>query len=248
MLELLDSEDAPDADLEEGVLDENGGSRWQRSSKPRLIPDDGECPICQARLPIASIPLHIERGCPPPKSVNERSGNQKQDWKKVFAGAGASKDKKCVNHTCHLEKLLSSVLRWSGSGSPTMRWLRQQNFGVFFQWVLRNVQTADRQRYDVPTAGDQSALVWRVKQWIIIFNANLDTSHPQSISALRAKLKTAEVARQKEKDKGKEDKIADIDQYAREKKGEFERLRRDILERDKRKREGLEAESPIEVD
>jgi len=72
--------------------------------------------------------------------------------------------------------------------------------------------------------------------------------HPQSISALRAKLKTAEVARQKEKDKGKEDKIADIDQYAREKKGEFERLRRDILERDKRKREGLEAESPIEVD
>ena len=129
-----------------------------------------------------------------------------------------------------------------------MRWLRQQNFGVFFQWVLRNVQTADRQRYDVPTAGDQSALVWRVKQWIIIFNANLDTSHPQSISALRAKLKTAEVARQKEKDKGKEDKIADIDQYAREKKGEFERLRRDILERDKRRREGLEAESPIEVD
>ena len=129
-----------------------------------------------------------------------------------------------------------------------MRWLRQQNFGVFFQWVLRIVQTADRQRYDVPTAGDQSALVWRVKQWIIIFNANLDTSHPQSISALRAKLKTAEVARQKEKDKGKEDKIADIDQYAREKKGEFERLRRDILERDKRKREGLEAESPIEVD
>jgi len=110
---------------------------------------------------------------------------------------------------------------------------------------------AEEQKYDLPTIGDQNALVWRVKQWIIIFNANLDTSHPQSISALRAKLKSAEAARQKERDKGKEDKIADIDQYAREKKGEFERLRRDIMERDKKKREmakGLGTETAIEVD
>lgn len=43
------------------------------------------------------IPLHIERGCPPPKGkaakVTTSSGNQKADWKKVFASAGGGKTK-----------------------------------------------------------------------------------------------------------------------------------------------------------
>jgi len=88
-----------------------------------------------------------------------------------------------------------------------------------------------------------------VQQWIIIFNANLDTSHPQSTSALRAKLKAVEAARLK--DKNKEEKISDMAQYAREKKGEFEKLRRDIQERDLRRSaaaQGRGAESAIQVD
>jgi len=47
-------------------------------------------------MPIASIPSHIDRGCPPPKDKASGSGNQKADWKRVFAGAGSGKDKKFV--------------------------------------------------------------------------------------------------------------------------------------------------------
>jgi E3 ubiquitin-protein ligase RAD18 len=108
-----------------------------------------------------------------------------------------------------------------------------------------------QQEYSLPTTGDKPLLQWRIQQWIILFNANLDTSHPQSVSALRAKLKSIETARQRDKEKGKEEKISDIEQYAKDKKGEFERLRKEIMERDKKRidaAKGLGAESPIEVD
>jgi len=101
----------------------------------------------------------------------------------------------------------------------------------------------------LPTSGDKAILQWRIQQWIIIFNANLDTSHPQSLSALRAKLKAVEAVRLK--DRGKEDKISNIAQYAKDKKGEFEKLRREIQERDKKRLEatqGLGKDSAIEVE
>jgi E3 ubiquitin-protein ligase RAD18 len=47
-------------------------------------------------MPISAISNHIDRGCPPPKpkAGGSGSGNQKADWKKVFAGAsGSSKGK-----------------------------------------------------------------------------------------------------------------------------------------------------------
>ncbi len=58
------------------------------------VSDEGACPLCSARMPIVSIPMHIERGCPPPRSKKiNGAGNQKADWKKVFAGAGLGKEK-----------------------------------------------------------------------------------------------------------------------------------------------------------
>lgn len=59
--------------------------------------DEGECPLCSARLPIASIPAHIERNCEPPRTRKtgvglggvQGSGNAKADWKKVFGGVSA---------------------------------------------------------------------------------------------------------------------------------------------------------------
>ena len=48
-------------------------------------------------MSIASIPMHVERGCPPPKTIKTNAGgNQKADWKKVFSGAGLSKEKEFV--------------------------------------------------------------------------------------------------------------------------------------------------------
>lgn len=66
------------------VLTEDGESLLELAKV-----DEGQCPICSARLPIASIPMHIERGCPPPKS----GSSSKADWKKVFGGVSTAKTK-----------------------------------------------------------------------------------------------------------------------------------------------------------
>jgi E3 ubiquitin-protein ligase RAD18 len=95
-------------------------------------------------------------------------------------------------------------------------------------------------------------------QWIILFNSNLDTSHPQSLSALRAKLLEGESARRRDKDKGKEEAVQELGtiggmvKYVKEKGGEFERLRREIMERDAKRGDaggsGKARDTAIEVD
>jgi E3 ubiquitin-protein ligase RAD18 len=96
-----------------------------------------------------------------------------------------------------------------------------------------------------------------VQEWIIMWNSNLDTSHPQSLGALRAKLNQTEASRRRDKERGK-DALGQqlgtkdgMDKYAKERKGEFERLRQEIMERDRRRAQadkGSGADSPIEVD
>lgn len=101
VIELPSSDDAEAAEEEEEIheLAEDGklaiasGHRLQQADKS----DEGECPLCQAKMSIGDIPRHIERGCPPVKPQSKSgataSGNQKSDWKKVFAGAGGNKAK-----------------------------------------------------------------------------------------------------------------------------------------------------------
>lgn len=96
-----------------------------------------------------------------------------------------------------------------------------------------------------------------MQEWIILYNANLDTSRPSSLSALRAKLTEAEASRKRDKEKGKDELVGQLGskeglaKYAQEKKGEFERLRKEIMERDKRRKaeeKGSGRDSAIEVD
>lgn len=100
-------------------------------------------------------------------------------------------------------------------------------------------------------------LIARVQEWIILYNANLDTSRPSSLSALRAKLAAAEASRKRDKEKGKDDLVEQLGskdglaKYAQEKRSEFERLRKEIMERDKRRKaegKGSGRDSAIEVD
>jgi E3 ubiquitin-protein ligase RAD18 len=114
------------------------------------------------------------------------------------------------------------------------------------------------QEYGLATTGDKATLEGRVQQWIILFNSNLDTSHPKSLSALRAKLVESESARRKDKDKGKEDAVQELGtvggmaKYVKDKGVEFERLRREIMERDAKRGDGSGngkgRETAIEVD
>ena len=113
------------------------------------------------------------------------------------------------------------------------------------------------QEYGLPVSGDRPSLETRVQEWIILWNSNLDTSHPRSLPSLRAKLNEAEASRKRDKEKGKEalgQKLGTAEgmkQYVAEKKGEFERLRLEIMARDKKRREadsGTGKDSAIEVD
>jgi E3 ubiquitin-protein ligase RAD18 len=74
---------------------------------------------------------------------------------------------------------------------------------------------------------------------------------------LRARLNEAEASRKRDKERGKDNLGQQLstkegmEKYARDKKSEFERLRREIMERKKRRAEskkGSAANTAIEVD
>ncbi|ODN80808.1 DNA repair protein rad18 [Cryptococcus amylolentus CBS 6039] len=199
--------------------------------------DEAPCPICQARLPIASIPTHIDKGCKIPKSKAGVGaiGNQKADWKKVFSGQSMKRD----------------TSKGKDAKEVEMKRITKPNYSLSSPADLRSILS----EYSLPTTGDKSALIARLQEWIVLFNANLDTSHPSSISALRAKLAEAEASRKKDKDRGKDELINQLGtkdglvQYGIDKKAEFDKLRKDIMDRQKKSlRKGNGRDAPIELD
>ncbi|KAK6906910.1 DNA repair protein rad18 [Kwoniella mangroviensis CBS 8886] len=226
-----------DSDAEER---QNGEGEEEEDDVQELTEnDEAPCPICQATLPISSIPLHIEKGCPPPKGkINgngARKGNQKADWKKVFSGqapGGKNKDKEVE-----------------------MKRIIKPNYALATPAELRSILSD----YSLPATGDKATLISRVQEWIILFNSNLDTSHPSSLSALRAKLSDMENSKKRDKERGKDEMINQLgskdglQKYAKDKKSEFERLRKEIIERDRKRKEqdegkGRGRDNAIEVE
>ncbi|EIW69170.1 hypothetical protein TREMEDRAFT_69003 [Tremella mesenterica DSM 1558] len=189
---------------------------------------EASCPLCDINMPIGDISRHIDLGCQPikPRPKNQRRENQKANWKKVFSGAGLVKGK-----------------------DMEMKKITKPNYSLAAPAELRSLL----QSYSLSTFGDKPALAHRVQEWILLYNSNLDTSHPKSLGALRAKLNEAEASRRRDKEKGREEMVSGLKtsdglaKYAQDTKGEFERLRREIMERDK-KRVGSGAEAPIEIE
>jgi E3 ubiquitin-protein ligase RAD18 len=77
------------------------------------------------------------------------------------------------------------------------------------------------------------------------------------LSALRAQLNEGEAARKRDRERGKDEAVQELGtavgmaKYVKEKGGEFERLRKEIMERDKKKAvegAGKGRETAIEVD
>ncbi|WVQ63010.1 DNA repair protein rad18 [Kwoniella botswanensis] len=211
-----------ESDHEEG---QNGQAEDEQDDEVQELTENDEapCPICQATLPISSIPLHIEKGCPPPKSKlngnGSGRGNQKADWKKVFSGqsiGSKNKDKEVE-----------------------MKRITKPNYALATPAELRSILSD----YSLPTTGDKATLISRVQEWIILFNSNLDTSHPSSLSALRAKLSDMENSKKRDKERGKDEMINQLgskdglQKYAKDKKSEFEKLRKEIIERDRKRKE-----------
>ncbi|KAK4687159.1 E3 ubiquitin-protein ligase RAD18, partial [Tremellales sp. Uapishka_1] len=156
------------------------------------------------------------------------SGNQKADWKKVFGGLGKGKE-------------------------TEMKRLTKPNSSIISPAELRAILS----EHGLQTAGEKPALVARLHEWIILYNSNLDTSHPKSLSYLRARLNEAEASRKRDKERGKDAMVEDLEtkegkeRYALANKSAFDKLRRDVQERDRRRAEkekGSGAETAIEVE
>lgn len=115
------------------------------------------------------------------------------------------------------------------------------------------LSTLTHQEHGLPTTGDRTALENRFQEWIVLFNANLDTSHPSSLPVLRTKIASMEASRKRDKDKGKDDEVdalqskEGLKRHATDQKSEFERLRQQILNR-KNKQSGSAADTAIEVE
>ncbi|KAL1410179.1 E3 ubiquitin-protein ligase rad18 [Vanrija albida] len=203
--------------------------------------DEQPCPLCAAVMAIGDIPLHVERGCPPPKGKTKAlasSGNQKADWRKVFASAGGGKTK-----------------------VADMRRIVKPNYSLTGTAELRALLT----EHGLPTTGERPTLEARFQEWIVLYNANLDTSHPSSLPALRAQLAQIEGSRKRDKERGKDDEVGALQtkeglrRHAQEQRSEFERLRQQIIDRRKAKAggggggtgtpsAGLAVDSAIEVE
>jgi E3 ubiquitin-protein ligase RAD18 len=96
-----------------------------------------------------------------------------------------------------------------------------------------------------------------VQDWILLYNSNLDTSQPRSLQSLRAKLAETEASRKRDEDKGRLEAVEELktvegrSKYAQDKRTEFERLKQDIMDRDKRRKieeKGAGVDSAIEIE
>jgi E3 ubiquitin-protein ligase RAD18 len=133
-----------------------------------------------------------------------------------------------------------------------MKRITKPNYHLATPAELKSILSA----HSLPITGDKPALEARVQEWILLYNSNLDTSHPKSLSALRAKLNEIEASRKRDKEKGK-DALGEqlttkegVAKYVKERGGEFERLRKEVLARDSQAlaRAKGQAGKPIEIE
>jgi E3 ubiquitin-protein ligase RAD18 len=124
-------------------------------------------------------------------------------------------------------------------------------------YVGRSMSRTDQQDHGLPTHGDKDAIITRVQDWILLYNSNLDTSQPRSLPSLRARLAETEASRKRDEDKGRLEAVEELktvegrSKYAHDKRSEFERLKQEIVERDKRRKmeeKGAGVDSAIEIE
>lgn len=121
-----------------------------------------------------------------------------------------------------------------------MKRITKPNYSLTSPADLRSIL----QEYNLPTHGDRPTLEARLQEYIILHNSNLDTSHPRSLASLRAKLAEWEQSKKRDKERGKDalgKMLASeegMKEYVKARGGEFERLRKSIIERDKARAAG----------
>ncbi|KZT67796.1 hypothetical protein DAEQUDRAFT_672676, partial [Daedalea quercina L-15889] len=132
------------------------------SGRPRLRTKNlVDCPVCQRRVPLQIINQHIDSRCKltAPPSPRRPKGKAKQEWSRILGGTGPpAKGRDRDKDRCVL------VCSSSGEYLPTVSYHTLKDKRV--QELLHE--------HGLPTTGDRPAWIRRHRQWVTLYNANLD--------------------------------------------------------------------------
>ncbi|KAF4578471.1 E3 ubiquitin-protein ligase rad18 [Pleurotus pulmonarius] len=151
------------------------------------------CPICSKQVLYCNINTHMDSGCSK-HVISKRSSQTTQatQWQGIFTGDNNLKGKQKSNDS-------------EDSSAP----LPKLAYGTMKEKGIRELLL----KYSLSTHGDKAALVARHRQWVMMYNANLDKSEKnrKSLKELRKELKAWE-------DGSKSKKVVVEDTVAHERK------------------------------
>ncbi|KAG9225930.1 hypothetical protein CCMSSC00406_0006448 [Pleurotus cornucopiae] len=164
-----------------------------KSSEGKSVREAVGCPICNKQVLYCNINTHMDSGCS--KHVVSRRSTQPTQatrWQGIFTGDNNSKGKQ-----------KSSGSEDSNAPLPKLA------YGTMKEKAIRELLV----EHGLSTHGDKAALVARHRQWVMMYNANLDKSEKnrKPLKELRKELKTWE-------DGSKSKKVVVEDTVAHEKK------------------------------
>ncbi|KAI0725180.1 hypothetical protein C8Q72DRAFT_622447 [Fomitopsis betulina] len=133
------------------------------STPPTPSTSDGlvDCPMCQRRVPLQIINQHIDSRCKltAPPSPRRPKGKAKQEWSKILGG-----DHRPGKERTREKSRLQPDEDSEPDYLPTVSYHTLKDKRV--QELLHE--------HGLPTTGDRPAWVRRHRQWLTLYNANLD--------------------------------------------------------------------------
>ncbi|KZT11613.1 uncharacterized protein LAESUDRAFT_692654 [Laetiporus sulphureus 93-53] len=183
------------------------------------------CPLCQKQVPLECINPHIDSGCqrfigPGASSSAAAStqpgpkGKQKREWSKLLdggnsVGQGSGVARKAKEKGKERER--------AGSMTPDPEYLPKEPYDIIKLSRLKELL----QEHGLSTHDERNVLVSRHKQWVMLYNANIDCKREErrSIGQLRQDMK-----RWEEEHKPSNNNIVDTKQYERQQDPQFKKL------------------------
>jgi len=196
------SKERPNVDV--GTSDDEVEQEIGTSSESPTSSSSVECPVCAKSVQMARINDHLDSNCrsylSSGKTASSSKLQQKAAWSKLLDGKKSGKEREKVD---------------AELDAP----LPKASYAVLKDKQIRDLLAA----HDLSTAGDRSQLIARHERWVAVYNANLDRS--PALRKRPAELRV-EVRRWEEDRRGarKEPLKADITEYRRANKAEFDKL------------------------
>lgn len=184
--------------------------------------DLGDCPICNKRVPLASINEHVDDhldlSIKVPATPPKNKGKQKQEWSKFFQGAGRSPSGPSKNKGKTKYVFVTAFV--SFCSSPCLHRSPEEILGEPLPRLAYDTLKLKRLRelleeHNLSTAGDRPVLAARHAQWVNMYNANLDAAPGarKNQKQLRWELQQWDEVEERRRAKGKVHKDLDPQAY-----------------------------------